>query len=469
MYLRIALLMVVVLGVNACATGPASRPVRERVKLDQPLPESLGSDGLLVATVAAKAIAASVFEQFAFSEADVQVDDVLYRNALHDNYLVLPLKPGEHTLEALHVYRSTEDKSSTRYPLQFKFQIVKGQATNLGLIVLIERKSTEHPDQKGLYWKLLVDNTADMTSYLRTHHPKLAAGLTPATPVLARENKLTEGSLLEAMRRDLARNAWLWTDDPDGAQYVGGEAGTIAKLLRNSQGRVAAIDVLESGTLAAMVSCDGDDKRFLCSSAEPALYFLRDNKIERRALPFAARHMWVHTFPPQGLVLVDPDMNVYSSTDAGASWRKYVWHKPKQPLLTLARIRFENGKNGYYVYSAFTVDPLVPEVIYSDYGRAAYISIPIPRMSSWQRLMETPDGLLIGPQNADAGHDTATLYFKPLAGGDWKGRPLPGKRCFFLQRSAIGGDKLLVSCDGKFYKSTDYGRSWSEDSVAKKQ
>jgi hypothetical protein len=465
---RISIALFTMLSLAACATGGGVPAVRERIALADALPDSLGENGLLVGNIAADAVASTLIEKVWFSMAGVQIDDVYYSNAVRRNYLVLPLKPGDYTLEALHVYKTGDKGSGTRYPLQYKFRIVSGQATNLGIIALATRKSKENPEQKGLYWKVLVDNTDDMTAYLRKHHPKLAAGLRPATPILAQENKFADATMLEMTRRDLARSAWFRSEDLDRIHYVGAEAGTLAKILRNTQGKVSAMDVLDSGTKAAMVSCHGDDRRFVCSSAEPALYFIQNSKIEKRKLPLTASHVWVHTFPPQGLVLVDLNMNIYSSTDNGASWKQHVWYAPKKPLLPFARIKFENGRHGYYVYSTFSVDPLAPQVIYAEYSRPGYRKIDIPNMRNWQRLMENPAGLLVGPANSDKTDETANLYFQAMGQTGWQARPLPGSRCFFLERGKLNEEKLFVECDGKYYNSVDIGNTWTEYAVAKK-
>ncbi len=464
---RIFVVVAVIVSLASCATpqsGSHVAPVQTRVKVPDQLPDTLGDQGLLVATVAANAVAGTGFQQLSFSMASVQVDGVYYSNAVRNNYLVLPLKPGNYTLEALYVYRTVEDRGETRYPLQYKFRIVSGQATNVGLIALVRQKG----DDKR-YFKVMVDNSADMAVYLRKNYPKLAATLRPAAPVLATEIKYADANLLESLRRDVARDAWLFSDDPDTVSYAGGEVGTIARLLRDSQGKVAAFDILDTGTTAAMLSCSGYEQRFVCSSAEPALYFVEGAKVERRALPVKAQHVWVHAFPPRGLVLIDEKMTVYCSSDNGASWSKYAWAKRKEPLHPAARIKSTNGKNGYYLYSTFNADPLAPQVIYSEFSHPGYRAVDIPKMSAWQRLVETPQGLLVGPLNTDRKDDTATLYFRPAAQAEWQPRALPGKRCFYLQRDDRENmEKWRIFCDSKFFVTANAGRTWAERSVTNK-
>lgn len=455
--------VLVLLVLTSCATTPQATPINERVRLPDTLPVTLGEQGLLVATIAADSLAVGTLQQLAFSLAGAQIGNVYYSNAVRNNFLAIPLKPGEYTLDSLHVYRDTQGQTQDRYPLQFKFRIVSGQATNLGVIALVPEKG-----QANRYWKVLVDNTDDAASYLRAHNPRLAASLHPAKPVLASENKFVDANALEIVRRELARKAWLFSEDPNLTRFVGSQVGTITKLLRDSQGKLAAFDVLDSGTKAAMVSCSGHDERFVCSSAEPALYFVRGGKVDKRPLPVEAKHVWVHTFPPKGLVLVDERMNVYNSHDDGESWTKYAWHRRKEPLNPLARLKAVNGKNGYYLYAAFPVDPLVPEVIYSEYARTAYRKVDIPKMNNWQRLIETSEGLLVGPQNTDSSNDSGNLYARPNGQTEWRARPLPGPQCFFLRRENESAEKLTVICGSKIYASNDTGRTWAESAVSKK-
>jgi hypothetical protein len=86
-----------------------------------------------------------------------------------------------------------------------------------------------------------------------------------------------------------------------------------------------------------------------------------------------------------------------SSADDGATWTNSVWYARKEPLHHLASIKFANGKSGYYVYATFSPDPLAPQVLYSEFGRANYRNFDIPKIDDWQRLIETRKGVLVGP------------------------------------------------------------------------
>jgi len=449
-----------------CATGPQHQTIQQRIKVPETLPDKLVDQGLLVATIAGNAIATNMFEQLSFSFAGIQIDDIYYSNAVRDNHLVLPLKPGEYTLDSIYVYRNSGDRTPILYPLFYKFRIVSGQATSLGVISLLRNSKAAQPE--GRFLRILIKNNEEMTAYLRKQYPSLAASLSPPTPVLASHLRFAGEEVIESVRQEIARDATLWHEEPNIAQYAAGEIGTIAKLLRNTRGKIAALDILDTKTTAAMRSCSGHGNRYVCSSSEPALYFVRDNKVEKRALPVPAKHVWVHTYPPRGLVLVDQNMTIYLSNDEGASWKKHVWFPLKTPLTPYARIKFTNGKNGYYVYSAFTADPLASEVLYSEYAREGFRKVEIPKLRHWQRLVETSEGLLVGPLNPDADDEKAKVYFRPTGQTEWTVRPLPGKRCFYLKHEAENSDKLLVHCDDKLFSTSNTGGTWAEAGGEKK-
>lgn len=458
---RFFVVILMAMALVSCATAPQATSVGRPVKVGQ-VPDALGDQGLLVAVIAGKAVSKNVIEQLSFSMASVQIDNVYYENAVHENYLVLPLKPGDYTLDSLLVFAQLGGGNLVRFPLDYKFHINRGQATNLGVIALLPIKGKPNG-----YLKIRVDNTRDMQAYLRGHYPKLAAHLHPQAPVLSPDVKYARAALLEAVRRDVARQAWYASEEPGVVNYIGGEVGTIARLLRDSRGKVAAIDVLNTGTTSAMLSCGGYGQRFVCSSAEPALYFVTGDKVERRPFPIAVTHAWVHPFPPHGLVLVDPYMNVYTSTDGGASWSKHVWASRTSPLDPLATVKFTDGRNGYYIYGTFPIDPLAPQAIYSGFARIAYQRVEIPNARGWQRLLETSRGLLLGPQPGATQGDAAALYFRPAGQTRWEARPLPSARCFMLQRERANSDRLLVFCGDKFYASTDAGRTWAPNRAGK--
>jgi len=460
----LALLLIAFLA--ACA-GPQTLPVEHRVKIPDVLPEKLNGEGLLVATIAASNMARSGVEAYSFNNAGVQIDNTLYDNAVHDGYLVLPLKPGEYTLSSLHVFGKAEDNRRTRYPLNYRFRITENQANNLGIIVLL--KDTR-PDAKSTsYLKNLVDNTSDMSAYLRKHYPKLGVEVVTqlASSASGRTTRFVNPQNLEYLRRQIAQRQWLVSDDAFITTHVGGEVGTMAKLLRNTRGKVVAIDVIDSKTTYALRSCSGHDNRFVCSSPEPALYHLNDTTVTRRVLPFPARHVWVHTFPPQGLVLVDQNQMVYMSSDNGLSWKKQVWFDRKKPLEPQHNIKFTNGKNGYYVYATFSFDPLVSEVVYSDYGHKGLQRIDIPKMKRWERLLELSQGIVVGPVSTD-NTEPSRIYFRAHGQTAWQARPLPGPQCSALQRESTSGDNIVVYCSSKFYSSADAGQSWTDFDPAKK-
>src|SRR5215470_7870866 len=110
---RAGMVLYLVAVLAACA-GTQHEAIREWVKVPDALPDKLDDQGLVVATIAANHLTITGFEKLAFSVAAVQIDGTHYANAVRDNYLILPLKPGEHTLDSLYIHRNPDDRAETR-------------------------------------------------------------------------------------------------------------------------------------------------------------------------------------------------------------------------------------------------------------------------------------------------------------------------------------------------------------------
>jgi hypothetical protein len=82
------LLLLSTLWLVSCATTAPSRIEQVTV------PETIGDQGLLVGSLAGRAVAANLVERQSFPRASLRVDGVLYRGAVHDGYIVLPLAAG---------------------------------------------------------------------------------------------------------------------------------------------------------------------------------------------------------------------------------------------------------------------------------------------------------------------------------------------------------------------------------------
>jgi hypothetical protein len=119
------------------------------------------------------------------------------------------------------------------------------------------------------------------------------------------------------------------------------------------------------------------------------------------------------------------------------------------------------------VYSTFDADPLAPQVLYSEFGPASYRPVDIPKMSDWQRLVETSEGLLIGPHRGGAADNPAVMYLRAAGKPSWQPLPLPGKRCFFLQHEKGSTESFAVFCDSKRFATHDGAHTWAEKTIGK--
>ena len=116
-----------------------------------------------------------------------------------------------------------------------------------------------------------------------------------------------------------------------------------------------------------MISCSGSGQRFLCSSAEPALYFVQGAKVQKRELPAPARFVWVHTFAPSGIVLVDEKMNLFLALGLTQGKQEPMaderielgWFAKDQLGAMVRRGEIQDGKTlvGYFMWLQYLADP----------------------------------------------------------------------------------------------------------------
>ena len=412
--------------------------------------------GLLVGVIAGSAVAGNSHERLWFLRAVLKINGTSYLGAVGDGNVLVPLKAGDYELQSVETQKHPSDKNLTAYPLNIKFRIQAGRATNLGLIAL-----TRQPGE-GKFARSIIDDTAELTAQLRRDRPDLFNALDPQSPVIGvAGTAYIKPDAVEKLRRDIARDAFTRTDNDPSVVYTFGEVGTIAKTLRDSQQRVVGFEALPTGTTARMFSCTGQNDRFVCSSSEPALYLVHATKVEKVALPAASRTWWVDAFAPAGIVLVDENMSIFRSRDDGRTWSKSSWFAVKQPLASTTRIKAYNGKSGFYLYSLDKIDPLAPTVLFSSYGHEGYSRIDLPDLSVWDSLIEVGDALAVGPVYSNA-KDKSLFYLRPPASAQWEERQLPDVGCISLQRAGDGGD-MTVLCSRKRYRSHDQGRSWIPD------
>ena len=413
--------------------------------------------GLVVGAIAGRSVAANYHERLWFLRAVVKIGGVDYVGAINDGYLVLPLKAGEYELQAVQTQQHPSDKSLTSYPITIKFRVQAGRATNLGLIAMTTAAGGE-----GKFHRLVVDNTADVTAHLKREQPAIFDALDPQAPVVATAGAaFAKAQDIEKLRRDIARDAFGRTDADPSAGYTFGEAGTIAKAVRDSQQRVLGFEALATKPLARMFSCAGQSERFVCTSVEPALYVVHGTTIDRIPVPAASRNWWVDAYASAGIVLVDENMSIFRSRDDGRSWTKASWFAVKQPLAATTRIKAYNGKSGLYLYSIDKIDPLAPAALYSPYDSDSYTRVELPDLAVWDSLIEISDGLAVGPAFS-AAKDHSLIYVRSRASNRWGERQLPDINCQDLQRPGAGND-ITVRCSKKRYRSYDQGQTWSPD------
>ena len=310
------------------------------------------------------------------------------------------------------------------------------------------------------YTLVQIDDTEETSRYLQTAYPKLYASLHDKTPRLAPGSYL-QASELTALRKEIAQRNAARMDAATLAdtEFLTGTIGTLALIQKSPLGTLNKIDMIETHTLE-----DVDPQR--CAAAHGRLVcvlggrLIRVNGAERRVLPLPSPMAAVdraHVFGTRGIALTDRRLHVFSSLDNGVGWSRYDDAVLTEPLDPNTKVGFENGKKGFYIYSAGSDRT----ILYTPYAPLAYKKMELPVMvkSVWH-LREFDGGVIIGPEFTFLSN--ATLYVGGFDTAQWAERPIPSTQCAKIQLEDRSGEKLSAVCLTQTYRSNDGGRTWEK-------
>ena len=436
-YTRINFTLLITLGLlAACASHTVTTA---------PISPELSQQGLLVAKLSSD-------NKDRFPLAQVQINTKIYKNNYHDGgYIVIALAPGVYTVNS--VISLTQGDTVT-YPMDKKFHIEAGKASNLGVLFFL----TDVKDAKK-YTLSQLDNTEEAQRYLQAAHPALYAALHHKVPQLV-PGQYLEAPELMALRKEIALRAGAGkgTEAITDGEFVTGPLGTLARIQKGPQG-TNKIDMIETYTLE-----DVDHQR--CGIARRRLAcvlggrLITMNGAERRAQPLPSPMAAVdraHVFGARGMVLTDRRLHIFSSLDHGLSWGRYDDAVLNEPLDRDARMDFENGAQGFYIYSTGRDRT----VLYSPYAQLAYKKMELPTMvQRVERLREFNGGVIIGPEFTERGD--AILYIGSFDPPQWVERRIPATQCTQIQLEDRSGEKLSAVCLAQTYYSNDGGRTWTK-------
>ena len=413
--------------------------------------DSIKNDGLLLGQVTSTSIGRNLYF------GDVKINGKTFKHAISGAYIRVPLKPGRHILEEISNVSSRTTGSlvtttTTRYRINAKFTIKAGEVTNLGKVVLY------FPDRTGKKYKtILVNNVEDMQAFLRTEHPSAYNAL--------RNKKFRKADTTYARKKQietlrtvmLARNV----RSASQGQYLAGDLGALARVVRNKEGKIIQINFIETGTYQSIGPCFNGNGRFACVVPHPIkgklLHVSGKKGLYARKLPTSDKNINLILVGKNDIVLVNDRMEVYTSMNSGKSWSAYTSSRLKDPLAYTSRPEFSFGRQGYYIYSKGQ-DATIQ---YRQYGARSYEVIEPPKRGDYLNgLTETDKGLYAGPEFTMI--SDAQMFFRASGQNKWVKYEIPTSSCGRFEIIDRAKDRIAAKCSNKYLVTDDHGKTWRQ-------
>lgn len=454
------------------------------------LPDNVGQDGLLIAEIQSERETISGTSPTIgirkVNWLQPVVNGTRYDYAIRDGILVLPLPPGDYTLDALSsVSEGTAMPtavglmipiSRTSYPIQRRFTIQHGRATYLGQAFI----SPEDP-QETRFRTVWIDNSREAVDYLRALHPRLFASLSSPDFLVAQGNYLPISQLTELRRRVVAnqqiklKTAISFFDQRAGLPefmfrdtlrmwegyvvrkptYIAGNIGTLAYLRPDSaDGNYSLLDTRSSADLR---HCGFDGHRAVCRLSDSAYLVAQGGVITHRILPGTIRANTMRPFGSSGILVVDHSGGIHVTSD-GSNWRHYSGLANGSSYASGSRgdFIFRKGPSGVYALHRPHWDSPTGLVLCNEHS-----CDPIVLPSDIKRIhgvFEGKRGLLIGPVSTGM-FAKASMYMRRNPGAVWEKIPLSKDDCSELIAGDEQGSVLQLGCFGAL-RSVDGGLTW---------
>lgn len=428
------------------------------------IPDDIAHQGLLVGKVVTP-------DMPDLLEGDPVIDGRKFSGGMRSGYVVVPLDPGEYNLESINVrtgsrtistpYSTHTTVYSTSYPIGRSFTIERGRATNVGLLVFMAGAKGS-----SRYYMFALDNSKEMATFLRETHPALQASLKDAA--LDAPGPFLDPAKTSQLRRViaitmLARHKHRYVGTTLG--YVGGPAGTLVRIKRDSTGKAVDLVVLDTGTAVDLTECSVSSDRAACMLSSSEFLLAKGESVTTMKVPEGVIGNSIHVYEG-GLALVDSSMNIYNSGDDGRSWTKYDgvawaeplgydWTRPDQKN----RFSFVSGKRGFYLYSP-TIESDKAPLLYYDYALRSYRNLSLPDSADRVKsVYETDAGLFVGPSYTAFAN--GKVHLLPAGGGAWQVRETPEAACKDFAVIDGSGREIQILCKKEnVWKSTDGGLNW---------
>jgi hypothetical protein len=453
--------ILVVLALLACAGCAAPMVI---------VPDAIGSRGLLVGEVCR-------IDGEAVPYADPFIDKgdtgKQYLFGMRQEYLTVPLAPGQYSIRHLNemVYSSNIYTRYNIYPIGVGADIVAGQATSIGLLLLDPKPPAALPAGTATagyssprYRVVALDNSTEMAMLLRDSRPQLFQSLRADQPMAASKASASSESIAQA-RKTIISNRFE-RDLRQGrapSEYVTGCAGTVGRMTVGHNGQ-AAFKTLETHTLANLSACNAAGERLVCLISRDKYVSVTGDRVTQEQLPTGMNANSLHAVSNDRLVLIDDSMNVYSSSDNGATWSKSTGAAFAEPLgrdsLADPKQRFgvHLGAQSFYLFGR-EMDEAHTRVLRGDYRTGELVNLNVPKAEYLSSIRETQAGLFVAPRWAFFAK--AKMQFLPSGSNAWRQIETPSSSCHDLAFADDSGANVQVLCeDDNVWNSKDGGASW---------
>ena len=452
------------------------------------LPDDVGTSGLLVGQ-----ISSATWPEVSYSDPLISYDHVEFESeenasskprkpnivtryhigGVRANTLIVPLAPGEYTLEGLQrsdggssfstPYGTYSSNRYVNYPLKIKFKIERGRATNLGMIEI------EHLKQRGdrSFATHRLDNTVELTTFLEERHHEMFNSLENKEFIQGFEQTMTheELSKLRAFIAKQKIDSKPWQYDHTNDLIVTGNAGTLARISRDNKGKAHIRRIYNPHTVADLSDCGVSGSRAVCIVSKETILLLDNDTIKWYTLSDAAPINSVSPFGQAGILLIDDSRRFHVSYDNGESWSQYEGVLREKPIersnykpINMDSFGIYLGKEGYYVFEKHSDGPLV----YADYEQRQHQILDLPKSVNNITQVEEKAGMLfIGPEKTEILHDE--LHFMSLSTKQWTVREVPTNLCSKMAILDEEANHIQLYCGNRDVQVThDQGVSWSK-------
>lgn len=440
------------------------------------LPDDVGSDGLLVGQLASSTWPKVLWAEPLVSSEDPKFGIKKYIAGIRGNTMIVPLPPGDYTLNGFRrttssntistSYSTVTTRQFLTYPVQKKFTIESGRATNFGLIVY---EPTLQPSKYSLD-PVFLDNTAELTTYLKDRHAEMFTSLKNREFIKGYDTTPTPDQIKKlrtyiAAKRALSKK-WQYSHHND--EIVTGIVGTIARIHKKTDGKYVLDKLYEPGTVTDLTNCGVMGQRAVCVTAHDTYLLLDKDTVSSHKGPEGVLLNSATAFGKSGILLIDDLRRLHISRDNGNSWSVYdgaqrdeVVERSSYAPIDVNSFGIHFGKSGYYVFEKKSDGDEAP-LIYGDYVSGKHRIIRMPDTVDNVRIIEEKGGLLfVGPAFTEFMHDK--FHYLDHNTQKWTVVDIPTHYCSEMAILDDEANHIELRCGRNDIRITeDRGITWSK-------